>query len=102
MSDTQCSASRPGSRPGNYMIVIKGPQPSSSRDDVGPAMNAIVRDKPLVFVVADSADVRECLKALFESVGLDCKVFDSPKDFLSSPPENGPECLILDVRLPEM
>lgn len=84
------------------MIVIKSPQPSFSRDDVGPAMNAIARDKPLVFVVDDSADVREGLKALFESVGLDCKVFDSPRAFLSSPPENGPKCLILDVRLPEM
>jgi FixJ family two-component response regulator len=65
-------------------------------------MSTIARDKPLVFVVDDSADVREGLKALFESVGLECKVFDSPIDFLSSPPEGGPTCLILDVRLPQM
>jgi FixJ family two-component response regulator len=62
----------------------------------------IARDKPLVLVVDDSVDVREGLKALFDSVGLECKVFDSPKDFLECPPESGPTCLILDVRLPEM
>jgi FixJ family two-component response regulator len=65
-------------------------------------MSAIAHDKPLVFVVDDSADVREGLKALFESVGLECKVFESPIDFLSWPPESGPTCLILDVRLPQM
>jgi FixJ family two-component response regulator len=65
-------------------------------------MSTIARDKPLVFVVDDSADVREGLKALFESVGLECKVFDSPIDFLGCPPESGPACLVLDVRLPEM
>jgi FixJ family two-component response regulator len=63
---------------------------------------AIVRDRPVVFVVDDSADAREGLKALFESVGLECKVFDSPKEFLRCAPESGPSCLILDVRLPEM
>jgi FixJ family two-component response regulator len=65
-------------------------------------MSTIARDKPLVFVVDDSADVREGLKALFESVGLEYKVFNSPKDFLRCPLERGPNCLILDVRLPEM
>ena len=65
-------------------------------------MSAIAHDKPLVFVVDDSADVREGLKALFESVGLECRVFESPIDFLSLPPESGPACLILDVRLPQM
>lgn len=53
-------------------------------------------------VVDDSADVREGLKALFESVGLECKVFESPKEFLGREPENRPSCLVLDVRLPEM
>lgn len=63
---------------------------------------ATARDEPVVFVVDDSADLREGLKALFESVGLKCKVFESPGEFLGSAPESGPSCLILDVRLPEM
>jgi FixJ family two-component response regulator len=59
-------------------------------------------DKPVVFVVDDSGDVREGLKALLESVGLECKTFDSPKEFLACVPNGGPACLILDVRLPEI
>jgi FixJ family two-component response regulator len=65
-------------------------------------MSTIAHDKPVVFVLDDSADVREALKALFESVGLECKVFGSPKEFLDYAPESGPSCLVLDVRLPEM
>ena len=60
------------------------------------------KDEPVVFVVDDNADVRESLKALFESVGLQCKVFDSPREFLNRAPETAPSCLVLDVRLPEM
>lgn len=65
-------------------------------------MSTIAQNEPVVLVVDDSADVREGLKALFESVGLKCKVFDSPKEFLGCAPERGPSCLVLDVRLPEM
>lgn len=65
-------------------------------------MRHIMHDEPVVFVVDDSAEVREGLKALFNSVGLECKVFGSPKEFLTCVPENGPSCLVLDVRLPGM
>jgi FixJ family two-component response regulator len=63
-------------------------------------MSSVVRDEPVVFVVDDSADIREGLKALLESVGLRCEVFRSPKDFLGQAPQDRPNCLILDVRLP--
>jgi FixJ family two-component response regulator len=68
----------------------------------GAAMSILAHDKPIVFVVDDSADVREGLKALLESVGLQCNTFDSPKDFLARSADVGPTCLILDVRLPEI
>jgi FixJ family two-component response regulator len=57
---------------------------------------------PVVFVVDDSVDVREGLKALVESVGYRCQVFGSAEAFLSNLPEDGPCCLIMDVRLPEI
>jgi FixJ family two-component response regulator len=63
-------------------------------------MSSLAYDEPVVFVVDDSVDVREGLKALLESVGLRCKVFSSPKEFLARAPEFGPSCLVLDVRLP--
>jgi FixJ family two-component response regulator len=68
----------------------------------GVAMSTIASGEPIVFVVDDNADVRESLKALLESVGLQCRAFDSAKEFLGHGPHDGPTCLILDVRLPEI
>jgi FixJ family two-component response regulator len=68
----------------------------------GVPLSTLARDEPVVFVVDDSVDVREGLKALLETVGLECKAFGSPKEFLAHMPDAGPRCLILDVRLPEI
>lgn len=65
-------------------------------------MSTLARDEPIVFVVDDSADVRAGLKALLESVGLQCKAFASPKEFLGRTHDAGPACLVLDIRLPEI
>src|SRR6204780_3784220 len=59
-----------------------------------------MRDVPTVFIVDDDRDVRESLHELLESVGLHPKSFGTAREFLSSPPSDGPSCLILDVRLP--
>ena len=59
-------------------------------------------EQPTVFVIDDHADVREGVKQLVESIGLCCEVFVSPKKFLERSPANGPSCLVLDVRLPQM
>jgi len=59
-------------------------------------------DPPTVFVVDDHADVREGVKQLVESVGLRCEAFTSPREFLERSPVDGPSCLVLDVRLPQM
>ena len=57
------------------------------------------KGEPTVYVVDDDHDVREGLKALIESVGLRCMIFDSPADFLRSNRIDDVSCLILDVRL---
>ena len=57
-------------------------------------------DNPIVFVVDDDADVREGLKALLKSVGLECIAVGSTTEFLRTKPLNAVSCLILDVRLP--
>jgi RNA polymerase sigma factor (sigma-70 family) len=61
-----------------------------------------IEEKPTVVIVDDDLDVREGVKALVESVGLQCQVYSSPKDFLKRSPADDPSCIILDVRLPEM
>ena len=57
------------------------------------------KDNPIVYVVDDEVDVREGLKDLFESVGLEAQVFGSAAEFLSKKLPDEVSCLILDVRL---
>jgi FixJ family two-component response regulator len=59
-----------------------------------------VKGSPIVYVVDDDQDVRDGLKALFESVGLQSQTFRSTADFLQSKRPDEVSCLILDVRLP--
>ena len=55
---------------------------------------------PTVFIVDDDAGVRHAIEDLLESVGVRSESFASAQEFLSSKREDGPSCLILDVRLP--
>jgi FixJ family two-component response regulator len=55
--------------------------------------------EPVVSVVDDDVSVRESLKNLFRSVGLNVVTFSAAQEFLSSN-SSGPGCLVLDVRLP--
>jgi serine/threonine protein kinase len=53
-----------------------------------------------VFVVDDDESIREALKSLISSVGLQVATFASAREFLQSSPPDAPGCLVLDVRLP--
>jgi len=53
----------------------------------------------IVYVVDDEDAIRRGLSGLLESVGLSVKTFASSQDFMASPKQNAPSCLILDVRL---
>ncbi len=57
---------------------------------------------PTVFVVDDDASMREAISSLIRSVGLRVELFASAKDFLRHKRLNGPACLVLDVRLPDL
>jgi FixJ family two-component response regulator len=57
-------------------------------------------DNPIVLVIDDDPDVREGLKALFESVNLQSRTYKSTPEFLRSKLPDQVSCLILDVRLP--
>jgi RNA polymerase sigma factor (sigma-70 family) len=56
----------------------------------------------IVFVVDDDASVRNALKSLIRSVGLEVELFGSAQEFLQAKKPNVPSCLILDVRLPRI
>jgi FixJ family two-component response regulator len=53
-----------------------------------------------VVVIDDDPDIREALRSLLQSVGLQCRAFASVSEFLKSGRPEGPTCLVLDVRLP--
>jgi FixJ family two-component response regulator len=57
-------------------------------------------ERPTVFVVDDDSSMRDALKNLFRSVGLDVETFAAAQDFLSRERSKGPGCLVLDIRLP--
>jgi RNA polymerase sigma factor (sigma-70 family) len=54
----------------------------------------------IVFVVDDDASVRNALKSLIRSVGLQVELFVSAQEFLQSKRPRVPSCLIFDIRLP--
>jgi FixJ family two-component response regulator len=56
--------------------------------------------QPSVVVIDDDPDIREALKSLLQSVGLQGRAFASVPEFLKSRRPEGPTCLVLDVRLP--
>ncbi len=55
-----------------------------------------------VFVVDDDVLVRKSVARLIESVGLKVETFASAREYLKQDPCEGPACLVLDVRMPEM
>ena len=55
-----------------------------------------------VFVVDDDAAVRDSIKELVKSVGLQAEGYDSALAFLDAFESQRPGCLVLDVRMAEM
>jgi FixJ family two-component response regulator len=58
--------------------------------------------KPTVFVVDDDVSVREALEGLIQAAGWEARAFASANAFLACPPASGPNCLVLDVSLPDL
>jgi FixJ family two-component response regulator len=56
----------------------------------------------IVFIVDDDRSVREALDSLVRSAGFDVETFASAHGFLARPRPEGPSCLVLDVRLPDL
>ena len=57
---------------------------------------------PIVFVVDDDVSVRESLRGLIRSIGLEVQTFTSANEFLAARHVDEPSCLVLDIRLPDL
>ncbi len=60
----------------------------------------MIEPHSIVFVVDDDASLREALKSLIRSVGLQVAVFGSVPEFMQRKGPDVTSCLVLDVRLP--
>jgi RNA polymerase sigma factor (sigma-70 family) len=60
------------------------------------------RAESRVFIVEDDPSMRNALKNLLRSVGLESQLYTSAQEFLDAEKPDVPSCLILDVRLPGM
>jgi FixJ family two-component response regulator len=58
------------------------------------------RAPALVSVVDDDPSVRRSIARLVKSAGYRVEAYASANEYLARPPEEGPACLLLDVRMP--
>jgi FixJ family two-component response regulator len=59
-------------------------------------------DTPIVFVVDDDISVRESLESLIRIAGWRPQIFSTAQAFLSHPRVFVPNCLVLDITLPDL
>lgn len=61
-----------------------------------------MRERAIVLVVDDEAEVCTSLKRLLESADLEVLTFSSAREFLSAKHPDVPSCFVVDVRLPDL
>ena len=64
--------------------------------------NAVSKKPPLIAVVDDDAFVRKALERLIGSAGFSVESFASGAEFLRSADDHQPDCVVLDLHMPEM
>lgn len=65
-----------------------------------PSQISAIPQQPTVLIVDDDSSVREGLRSLFQSVGLDVRLFASAPELLRQKLPDAACCLVLDIRLP--
>jgi RNA polymerase sigma factor (sigma-70 family) len=61
-----------------------------------------MKNTPVVMVVDDDAGVRNAMRILLKSVGIDAMVYGSAQEFLGAWQPSQAGCLVLDIRMPGM
>ena len=61
-----------------------------------------MKKNPVVMVVDDDAGVRNAMRILLKSVGLESVLYPSAQEFLAAYQPSQPGCLVLDIRMPGM
>jgi len=61
-----------------------------------------MKKNPQVMVVDDDSGIRNAMRALLKSVGLESMQYPSAQEFLAAYQPSQPGCLVLDIRMPGM
>jgi two-component system, LuxR family, response regulator FixJ len=61
-----------------------------------------MKKNPVIMVVDDDSGVRNAMRSLLKSVGLESALFASAQEFLTAYQPGQPGCLVLDIRMPGM
>ncbi len=56
----------------------------------------------IVFVVDDDPSMLRAVARLLRAAGHDVETFASPREFLAQNPHEGPGCLVLDLKMPDL
>jgi len=61
-----------------------------------------MKKNPIIMVVDDDSGVRNAMRSLLKSVGLESALYGSAQEFLAAYQPAQPGCLVLDIRMPGM
>ena len=61
-----------------------------------------MKKNPIIMVVDDDSGVRNSMRSLLKSVGLESALYGSAQEFLAAYHPGQPGCLVLDIRMPGM
>jgi FixJ family two-component response regulator len=62
----------------------------------------VTKTHPVIAIVDDEESIRKALRRLMRSVGLTVQTFDSGANFLNSIDGHVPDCVVLDLHMPQM
>jgi FixJ family two-component response regulator len=62
----------------------------------------VTKTRPLIAFVDDEESIRKALTRLMRSAGLESETFDSGAAFLKSIDTRLPDCVVLDLHMPQM
>ncbi len=65
-------------------------------------VRSVSKTRPLIAVVDDEEAVRIALQRLLRSAGLDVETFPSGGEFLESLKAHHPDCVVLDLHMPQV
>jgi RNA polymerase sigma factor (sigma-70 family) len=61
-----------------------------------------MKKNPVIMVVDDDSGIRNAMRSLLKSVGLESALYASAQEFLAAYQPSQPGCLVLDIRMPGM